>query len=283
MIYDCFPFFNELELLEIRLHELSDVVDYFVLVEATRTHTGLPKPLHFFNNSYLFTDFPSRVIHVVVEDMPITKEEIAECISGKDKKWIESKYQVEDHWVRERHQRNAMMLALQNCNPEDIIIISDADEIVRASIVSNLEQTLCEGSNPVEQYLNSYYLNIICTNMPWWGSKIVRRKYLDEHTPSEVRFHSPPCSPDCYIRNGGWHYNWLGGAEKIFTKLQAFAHQECNTPDTANLENIQVRMKNKTDVLGRLYEYEKIEMTKENTPEYVMNNLDKFDHLIYKE
>ena len=281
MIYDCFPFFSEIELLEIRLHELSDVVDKFVLVESTRTHTGLPKPLYFANHQYLFTEFLDKIIHIVVEDMPMTKKEINVAISGKDRKWIESKYQVEDHWVRERFQRNAMMRALNECNPEDIVIINDADEIVRASIVANLEETLCEGSNPVEQVLNSYYLNIICTNMPWWGSKIVRRSYLDDATPSEVRFHSPPTSDDCYIENGGWHYNFFGGAEEIITKIKSFAHQECNVPSNLNVETIEYRLKNKLDVLNRLYEYEVMELTKYNTPEYVMDNLDKFKHLIY--
>jgi len=278
MIYDCFSFFNELELLEIRLHELSDVVDKFVLVEATRTHTGWLKPLHFSNHMYLFTDFLDQIIHVVVEDMPITEEQIDASISGKDKKWIESKYQVEDHWVRERFQRNAMMQALQDCDPEDIIIISDADEIVRKSVVENIENMICEGSNAVEQYLNSYYLNLICTNMPWWGSKIIKRKYLNDQTPSEVRFHTPA---SCYIEDGGWHYAWLGGADKILEKIESYAHQEFNVPEVADINTIKRRLENHVDVLGRLYEYEVIELNEQNSPSYVLNNLDKFKDWIW--
>ncbi len=283
MIYDAFSFFNELELLEVRLHELSDVVDKFVLVEATRTYTGNPKPLCFADHQHLFTEFFDKIIHVVVEDMPMTKDELEVALTERDRGWIESKYQVGNNWIRDRHQTNALMRALGDCDPDDIIIISDADEIVRASIIENIEGTLCEGSNPVEQALNSYYFNIICTNMPWWGSKIVRRSYLDDATPSEVRFHSPPTSDDCYIKNGGWHYNFFGGAERIRLKVQSYAHSECNTPDVTNLDNINRRLRNKEDVLGRLYEYEEMELTYNNTPKYVMDNLDKFDRFIYKD
>ncbi len=282
MIYECFPFFNELELLEIKLHELSGVVDKFVLVEATRTFTGNPKPLYFSNHQYLFTEFLDKITHIVVEDMPMTKDELEISLTEKDKRWIESAYQIGDNWIRDRHQRNAIMRALGDCDPEDIIIISDADEIVRASIIKNIEETLCEGSNPVEQTLNSYYFNIICTNMPWWGSKIVRRSYLDNATPCEVRFHSPP-SPNCYIMDGGWHYNFFGGAERIRLKVQSYAHSECNTPDVVDLDNIKYRLKNRLDVFGRLYEHEVMELTYENTPKYVMDNLDKFDRFIYKD
>jgi len=275
MIYDCFPFFNELELLEIRLHELSDVVDYFVLVEATRTFTGLLKPLYFCENSHLFSEFMSKIIWVIVEDMPISRASLDFTSIFTDGNWAVGDI-VGDNWTRERYQRDKMMGVLKHCDPNDIIILGDADEIMRASVVKELENTLCEGLSAVEQFLNSYYLNLTCTNMPWHGTKIFRKKYMT--TLSQDRFHT---EPSCIIENGGWHYNFFGGAERIQLKVQSYAHQECNTPDVINLENINRRLKNKLDVLGRLYEYEKVEMTKENTPEYVINNLDKFDHLIY--
>ena len=113
LIIDAFPFYNELELLDIRLHELGDVVDRFVLVEATRTHSGKPKELFFQNNKPMFYGYLNKIIHIVVDTMPITPEQIRTCLSDKDKKWIESQYQAEDSWVRERYQRNAMMRGLK--------------------------------------------------------------------------------------------------------------------------------------------------------------------------
>lgn len=267
-------FFNELDLLEIRLHELCNVVDTFVLVEATKTHTGKGKPLYYWENKDRFWQFQDKILYICVENMPITKAEIEATLTSQDRQWIESKYQAEDNWVRERFQRNAMMRELQYADPEDIIIISDADEIVRASIFDNLQ--LCEGSNAVEQTLNTYYINWQCTNMPWWGSKIIRRKFLDHATPSEVRFHTPACK---YIYNGGWHFGFLGGTEKIQRKLAAYAHQEFNTPET--FQAMEGRLRAKVDAIGRQYQY-KIVPIDEHFPKYLRDNLDKFDWMIYK-
>lgn len=279
-IFDCFPFYNELELLDVRLHELGDVVDYFVLVEATRTHSGLDKPLYYHNVRHSFHEYHSKIIHVVVNNMPITPKEISASLSQRDLKWIESKYQVEDSWVRERFQRNSIMAGLSKATSDDVIIIGDADEIVRRSVIEKIRSDggICEGSNAVQQQLNSYYFNVRCTNMPWWGSKIIYRKYLHEYTPSEVRFHTPA---SCAIENGGWHFNFFGGSDRIQLKIKSYAHQEFNKPDV--LDNVSTHLNGLTDVLGRLYQYETFEMTEETTPRYVLDNQDKFKEFIYDE
>ncbi len=110
MIYDCFLFFNEIQLLRLRLAELSPVVERFVLVEATRSFTGHPKPLHFENNRHLFEEHLEKICHIVVDDLP-------------------AKY--ESAWDMEAHQRNAILRGLTEANPDDIIAISDVDEIPR--------------------------------------------------------------------------------------------------------------------------------------------------------
>lgn len=74
MIYDCFTFFNELELLELRLHELADVVDKFVLVEATKTHSNKSKPLYYWENRSRFGEFHDKIIHIIVDDLPDAKD-----------------------------------------------------------------------------------------------------------------------------------------------------------------------------------------------------------------
>ena len=90
MIYDCFTFFNELELLELRLNELAGVVDKFVLVEATQTHTNKPKPLHYHENRARFSAFHDKIIHVIVDDMP----------------------QSSDPWIPENFQRKCIARGL---------------------------------------------------------------------------------------------------------------------------------------------------------------------------
>lgn len=274
MIYDCFSFYNELDLLDIRLHELSDIVDIFVLSEATRTHSGLPKPLYYDENREMFAEFNDRIVHVVVDDMPVTKEEIAKS-KVQDLFWLESNYQVEDNWVRERHQRNAIMRALSGCDPNDVIMISDVDEIPRASTIAPIINSLCAGSTALHQTLNTYYINWQCTNMQWYGTKILRRK--DISTPSCDRFHT---KASCYIENGGWHFGYLGGAEKIKEKIKAYAHQEFNVPEV--LDTIQYKLDTKQDAISRLYKYEIIPVNEENTPKYILENLERFDYMIYK-
>ena len=165
-----FSFFNELDLLEIRLHELNDVVDKFVIVEANKTHSGLEKPLWYLRYRSRYQDFWKKIIHIVVDDMPMSPDEIQAAISPQDRKWLDTGYQLGDNWVRERYQRNAIMRGLIDCSPDDIIIIEDADEMVRPEILANIRETIVDGSNAVEQEFRTCYANWLCTNMPWWGS-----------------------------------------------------------------------------------------------------------------
>lgn len=280
MIYDCFPFYNELDILEIKLNTLYDVVDYFVLVEATTTHTGVIKPLYYEYNRYAYPErfarFKSKIIHVLVQNMPITENEVLAAISTEDRQWLATGYQLGDDWVRERFQRNEMMRVLQHCDPNDIIIIEDADEIVRPEILANIENIIVDGSNAVEQTLHTYYLNFKCTNMPWWGSKILRKKFVTN--PSEHRFHTPAAN---YIRDGGWHFNFMGGTKAIQQKIKSYSHQEFNVPEVLN--NIDIRLKEKKDALGRLYQYEVVPITADHYPKYIVDNINLYSNWIYKE
>lgn len=275
IVYDTFSFYNELDLLEIRLHELSDVVDIFILSEATRTHSGLLKPLYYDENREMFAEFNDRIVHLVVDDMPMTAEEIAKS-KAQDLFWLESSYQAEDNWVRERHQRNAIMRALAGCDPEDIIMISDVDEIPNATTIAPILSSLCQGSTALHQSLNTYYINWRCTNMNWYGTKVLR--YKDISTPSCDRFHT---KASCYVENGGWHFGYVGGIDRIKSKIKSFAHQEFAVPEV--LDNIKTFLDTKQDALGRQYKYEIIPVNEQNTPKYILENLEKFDYLIYKE
>ena len=113
-LYDCFTFYNELTLLRLRLETLSPHIERFVLVEATKTFTGKPKPLVFGANRHLFTPWLNKIEHVVVDDMP----------------------DEGDAWAREIHQRNAIARGLPSARQEDIIMVSDVDEIPRASTIA---------------------------------------------------------------------------------------------------------------------------------------------------
>jgi beta-1,4-mannosyl-glycoprotein beta-1,4-N-acetylglucosaminyltransferase len=111
--------------------------------------------------------------------------------------------------------------------------------------------------------------------MPWPGSKIVRYKNIT--TPSCDRLHTQPLY---HIPNGGWHFNFLGGADAIREKIKNYAHQEFAIPEV--LDNIETRLRNKQDALGRLYQYDIVSLD-EYFPKYLLDNLDKFQHWIWSE
>ncbi|MBV5330446.1 MAG: glycosyl transferase GT17 family protein, partial [Chlorobium sp.] len=113
MIFDTFIFFNEIELLDIRLNILNDCVDRFVLVEATKTFQGKHKPLFFEQSKHLFERYKDKIIHVVVDDLPVNAAP----------------------FDREYFQRDAILRGLDGCGSEDLIIISDLDEIPNPEVI----------------------------------------------------------------------------------------------------------------------------------------------------
>jgi beta-1,4-mannosyl-glycoprotein beta-1,4-N-acetylglucosaminyltransferase len=140
-IFDCFTFFNELEILDIRLNTLNDYVDYFVLVEATKTHSGKEKELYYLKNKEKFKKFEDKIIHVIVDDMPERKE-------GQD--------EVSYRWQLENFQRNAIMRGLKNCKDDDIIIISDADEIPNPKKFEEIKEKLSKKSEFVKKIVKNF-------------------------------------------------------------------------------------------------------------------------------
>jgi len=120
MIYDCFTFYNELDLLHVRLHELYDVVDCFVLVEANQTFQGNPKRLYFQEEKKAFAQYADKIVHVVV-DFPasdLTAQLSTPARNG--------------NWARQYYQRDQIARGLTQALPDDLIIVSDIDEIISA-------------------------------------------------------------------------------------------------------------------------------------------------------
>lgn len=206
-VFDCFQFYNELDLLEVRLAELYPVVDRFVLVEATYTHAGAAKPLHYADNRARFAAYADKIVHIVVAEDP----------GGFA-------------WNREAYQRDAILRGLGDCRPSDMILISDADEILRAPVVERLrwepDESAGMGATLFAPHLDIflYFLDLKAPD-PWvsvaaapW--ELIRRiganraRYLAKQGIGRV------------VPDGGWHFTWMGGAERFRAKLEAFAHRE---------------------------------------------------------
>ena len=138
-VIDAVPFFNELEMLRVRFEELDPVVDKFVLVESAMTHSGKPKPLHFEDNRSRFEPWLDKIVHVVMETLPDSL----------------------DHWVRERSQRDGIHdgVAQTGALPEDLLLVSDTDEIPRRSTVRAM--SWCDGLSTPAQLRSAFYLSLI--------------------------------------------------------------------------------------------------------------------------
>lgn len=203
--YDAFTFFNELDLLDLRLHELDRHIDFFVLVEAPWTFQGNPKPLFFGENRARFKRFLPRIRHVVVQDAPASA----------------------DPWQREYHQRNAIHRGLVGAGDGDLVLVSDADEIPRPSAIAEAERRACFSF--LELGLHYYYLDWFA--QPWCRAYAAPHALLaampDLSKPRSLdRRYFATGVPESVIPDAGWHFSWAGGIERMMDKLAAFSHTE---------------------------------------------------------
>jgi beta-1,4-mannosyl-glycoprotein beta-1,4-N-acetylglucosaminyltransferase len=277
MIYDTFMFFNELELLELRLNELAGVVDRFVLVEATRTFTNKPKPLYFAENRARFAAFADKIIHVVVEDSP-------DCA---------------DPWRVAEFQKNAIGRGLRGCATDDMVLVSDADEIARADAVKEAAGLLAGGSCPLHAILKSgvvrktcrrvlrkrhpfvwrfaqlscaYFLNCVSEAQPWTGTRMLH--FRDFTTADEIRY-----TGHRLVENAGWHFTYLGGVERIRQKIASFAHQEFNTPEYTDPQRIAERLRNGQSIFDGTQKLQFVALD-ESYPCYLREHPERFTGLI---
>ena len=258
-IYDCFLFFNELDLLEIRLNVLKDYVDYFVLVEATKTFTNKDKPLYYKENKERYKEFSKKIIHIVIDEHPPYKAE---------------KNSVGDIWEYDCYQRNQIVRGLEKAKESDVIILSDLDEIINPKIIEPaVEENELVG---LQMYVFYYYLNYI-RNEREYTPKIFRKKLLETYTPQEIRFQLGKMK---VFPNAGWHFSYLGGEEKIKIKLENTAHQQYNTQNT--LKSIEEKLNKGIDLYDRDIKMKLVYMEKNfvNYPKYILDNLQKYKHLI---
>ena len=267
MICDCVSFFNELEILEIRLHELDSVVDRFVIVEAPYTHQGNPKPLYFKNNEERFKPWLHKIRYFSV-DFPADLE--AQCRAGlySGDSQIHQLQKLDMNWARERYQRNEIMRGLTDCKADDTITICDLDEIPSANSIRLHERH--HGVRTLNMLSFYYYLNLKVGE--WNGpAKILPYDLLVASTPSNVRNMSVPSLPG----SSGWHYSYMGGPKHIVQKIKSFAHAEYNTANTSE-EGISHMLDTGLEVHGRPgFNYSNYTVY----PEYVEKNKALFENL----
>lgn len=279
-IFDCFIFSREFDLLEIRLHELANVVDFFVIAESATTHQGKPKPLFFQENQERFAAFADRIRHIVVGQMP----------KGGGQA---------DHYRREYHQRNALLAGLDDARPDDFVLLSDVDEIPRAASVK--DATEHPYSRPAvhcfEQKMFKYFINL--QHEDSWsrtGPRLCRRRFLrsmqalrsvrspaSDPIKSMLRWLSACNQMRRPIRrilhaDAGWHFSSVGGAEEVAQKLASFSHipTERRGDPNANLVEAAAARINR---VGSDPSLQRVSID-DTFPDYLVENLERFSSLI---
>lgn len=239
MIYDCFTFFNENDVLDIRLQELYPVVDRFVIVQSNYTFRGNPKPDYF--DYRRFQKYMDKVELLVVNpDVPNGEPSLA--------------------WEREAKQRNGILFGLSDAKPDDIIIISDADEIPRRSVIEGIEP---DG-------VVSLALDVYCVYINWLTPndhtvKVCRFK--DFTTAQEVR----KAPRGLTLPHAGWEFSSLTTPEGISHKLGSFSHFELDNTDINDVNLIRDRIMGGFDPYGFGLRYTPVEID-DTWPEAIKNN-----------
>lgn len=245
-IVDCFIFYNELKMLEFRLEYLYNTVDHFVLVEATTTHAGNPKPLFFQDNKERFSKYLDKIVHVIVEDMPTTLPITKSLLSFRKM----PQTSIELPLLREIHQRNCISRGIEHLklSMRDIIMISDVDEIPDRNTLRNMPLGIQDFKvYALVQKLYYYNLTTFCEN-PWGYMKVVNYKTYstNNNTAQKLRLGKS----DVFIFNGGWHFSYFGDATAISNKLKNFHHQEYNTEEYTDIKKIEERVRSGSAVTG---------------------------------
>ncbi len=262
-------YFDEDLILDLRLNILNDYVDKFVVAEATKDHTGKDKKLNFDLKN--FPKFKNKIEYIVVEDMPMN-------LKSFKKNWPV-------HHIRDQHQRNALSKGYKNCNDDDLIMISDIDEIPDPNKIKEFQignKYACFMQRNFQSKIN--LLNV--SDKHWLGTKIIIKKYLKSPQwlrniktakPAFWKFYKP--SQPQLIFDGGWHFSFLKQPKDISKKIKSYSHSEFNKPEFTDEKKIEERIKNRVDIFDRNYKYEKVDLD-DSFPKYILDNISKYQNWI---
>ena len=289
-IYDCFMFFDEEMLLDLRLNIMDKYVDKFVITEATYMHSGKPKKLIFDINK--FSKFKDKIIYIVVDKQPTDILEIKknDTLDEIDRK------KTMNASKRELFQIGKTKDGLKDANDEDIIIVSDVDEIPNLKEINfkSIKKKLIF----FKQQMFYYKLNLYYPNMPWFGSKACKKKdfispqwlrtiknkkyplWRADILLSKIKYNSI-----LYIPEGGWHFTNVREPEDLQKKLMNFLHHVDFEQSGLSLRDLRElidqrrimynhSIDKKGNKWGKGKKLEKMDLNK--MPNYILNNLEKY-------
>ena len=289
-IYDCFMYFDEEVVLDVRLNTLNEFVDYFVIVESIYTHKGDPRELKF--NHKKFEKFKDKIIYIVDEETyPQTEE-----INTEDSEGEKSRKAIFNAAYRENGQRNLITRGLKKANDEDIIMVSDVDEIPKLSELNfkNINEKIIL----FKQDMFYYKFNLWLPNLIWTGTKACKKKNLVN--PQWLRnikdrkysffridtfFSKTKYTSIKVINDGGWHFSNIKTPKEIEFKLRSYLHHREFDLNPLSVTQIDEIIRNKQAIydlkvdktvnkIGNGSILKNFDLNK--LPEYIVTNKNKF-------
>ena len=289
-IFDCFMYFDEDLILDLRLNTLNKFIDYFVIVESIYNHKGEKRKLKF--NIKKFKKFNNKIIYLIHNQVP---NEIKKIKKNDSENEINTKY-IFNSIFRENSQRNYILKGLSKAKDDDIILISDVDEIPNLKKVNfkKLKNKLIF----FNQEMFYYKFNLKLPNYNWIGTKSCKKKYLknpqwlrnikDRKYPFyrlDTFFSDKKFSNVEIIENGGWHFTNIKTAEQIRYKLKSYLHHrefEVNPVTKNQIEKLiknriaiyDLRLDKRSQKIGQGSKLQKYNLKK--LPEYIIDNKKKY-------
>ena len=293
-IFDCFMYFDEEIVLDVRLNTLNEFVDYFVIIESRFTHKGDPRNLKF--NDKKFKKFKDKIIYIMQDQEPSG----IETINSNDTEDEKSRKYIFNAIYRENDQRNLVKEGLVKARDNDIILISDVDEIPDLFNVDF--NKISKKIILFKQDMFYYKFNLHLPNLIWTGTKGCKKKYLIN--PQWLRnikdrkyhffridtfFSKIKYTNVKIFNNGGWHFTNIKTAKEIEYKLKSYLHHREFDMDPLTINQIDEIINNKKAIynlnvdksvskIGNGNNLEKFDFKK--LPKYIQNNREKFKEWI---
>jgi len=288
-IFDCFMYYNEDHILDLRLNYLNNFIDHFVIVESIYNHKGEKKGLNFDMKNY--QKFKEKIIYIVVDKLPNTFK-----INDNDNENIKNKKYILNGYKRDHFQRNHINEGIKMANEDDLILISDLDEIPN---LENLSFSKIKNKLILFKQIMCYYkFNLYLKSYNWVGTRACKKKYFispnwlrdikDKAYPIwriDTLFSKKKYTNIQFVDNGGWHFSYISSAAGIENKLKSYTHHREFELSSLNVKKIEDMMKNKESVynLGvdqRTNQFEKgqkLDILETNKlPSYIQQNQNKY-------
>ena len=252
-IYACFQYMDEDVVLDLRFNYLNDFVDNFIIVESTFTHSGKKRKTTFDISKY--PKFKDKIKYLVLDKEPSNLDEIKK----DDDELTKNTKKILNPTKREFLQRELLMSGIQEAAEEDIILLSDVDEIPKLENINlrNMKNRFIF----FKQKMFYYKFNLCSESIDWFGTKACKKKdlksfqWLRNIKPKnyplwrfDIFFHKKKYNNILFVNDGGWHFSYIKTPEGIQNKLQSYAHHLEYDLNPIGVSNIAEKIKNKESI-----------------------------------